>query len=64
MTHYFQKLGGPARGLSGIEPAAMELLSIDWPGNVREARNVIEAAILRTSLRKHARIEVGDFLEN
>lgn len=61
VKHYFQKLGGPARGLSGVEPAAMDLLSrYTWPGNVRELRNVIEAAILKAGLRKHTRIEAGD----
>jgi two-component system response regulator AtoC len=61
VNHYFQKLGGPTRGIAGMEPATMELLSAyRWPGNVRELRNVIEAAIIKAGLRKHRRVEAGD----
>ncbi len=61
VEHYFQKLGGPGRGLVGLEPAAMDLLSgYQWPGNVRELRNVMEAAILKAGLRGHRRIETLD----
>jgi transcriptional regulator with PAS, ATPase and Fis domain len=61
VDHYFQKLGGPARGLAGVEPATMDLLSrYRWPGNVRELRNVLESAIIRAGLRKHRLVEAGD----
>jgi len=61
VNHYFQKLGGPARGLTGVEPATMDLLCrYRWPGNVRELRNVLESAIIRAGLRKHRRVEAGD----
>ena len=61
VNHYFGKLGGPPRGISGVEPAAMDLLCrYRWPGNVRELRNVIESALLRAGIRKHNRIEAGD----
>lgn len=61
VNHYFEKLGGPARGIAGMEPATMELLSVyRWPGNVRELRNVIESAIIKAGLRKHRGIEAGD----
>lgn len=61
VNHFFQKLGGPARGLSGVEPAALDLLCCyHWPGNVRELRNTIERSILKAGIAKHRRIEVGD----
>jgi len=61
VNHYFQKLGGPARGLAGVEPATMDLLCrYNWPGNVRELRNVLESAIIKAGLRKHRRVEAGD----
>ncbi|MFZ5926296.1 MAG: sigma-54-dependent transcriptional regulator [Acidobacteriota bacterium] len=61
VNYFFQKLGGPARGLSGIEPAASDLLCrYRWPGNVRELRNTMERAILKAGIAKHRRIEVSD----
>jgi DNA-binding NtrC family response regulator len=38
------------RSISGIDPAALELLvGYPWPGNVRELRNAIERAVLLTA---------------
>lgn len=36
------------QGVVALEPAALELLATyDWPGNVRQLRNVIEQAVIR-----------------
>jgi DNA-binding NtrC family response regulator len=60
-VHFFKTFGGPARGVTGIAQEAMDLLcSYDWPGNVRELRNVIEAAILKATLRQHRQVEPSD----
>ena len=60
-AHFFRKFGGPARGVTAIAQEAINLLcSYDWPGNVRELRNVIEAAILKATLRQHRQAEPSD----
>jgi two-component system, NtrC family, response regulator HydG len=49
------------RRVEGIAPAAMQaLLAYDWPGNVREFRNVIERAV---ALGNGPMIELDDFPE-
>lgn len=54
ITHYNQKLN---RRVTGVTPKAEALLiSYNWPGNIREMRNVIERAlILCTGDKIHAR---------
>jgi DNA-binding NtrC family response regulator len=49
LTEYFQNEFTRARGKIPIEmrPEAMELLlTYDWPGNLRELRNVLERAVI------------------
>jgi DNA-binding NtrC family response regulator len=44
INHYNSKMG---KNILGITPKALEkLISHDWPGNIRELRNVIERAML------------------
>jgi two-component system response regulator AtoC len=55
VTHFNSKGG---RHIEGIQPAALELmLAYDWPGNIRELRNVIECAF---AVGEHALIGVDD----
>jgi two-component system nitrogen regulation response regulator GlnG len=52
LAHYFLFRFDTQMGLDlrGFDPAALALLeSYSWPGNVRELRNVIQAAMLKTS---------------
>ena len=43
LTQYAQQLGRP---VTGFTAAAMhQLMSYDWPGNIRELRNTVEAAV-------------------
>jgi transcriptional regulator with PAS, ATPase and Fis domain len=54
--HYVEKLGGPKMRLAeGVVPL---LRSYDWPGNARELRNVLEAAIAVSA--SPDRLEVED----
>lgn len=54
--HHFRAHAG--RRLTGIEPAALELLTRhSWPGNVRELRNVLERAVV---LGNEATIGIDD----
>ena len=47
IAHYSQKLN---RRVQGVTPKAEVLLeSYDWPGNIRELRNVIERAVILCS---------------
>jgi two-component system response regulator HydG len=46
------------RSVQGISPAALQALeAYDWPGNIRELRNVIERAV---ALCPHSEIQVDD----
>ena len=46
-AHFLKKFGVP-RGVSGIEPDAMEaLIAYPWPGNIRELENVIVSAVIQ-----------------
>ncbi len=58
--HFFQVLRHHAgRRLDGITPQSLELLSRhNWPGNIRELRNVIERAIV---LGSSSVLDVEDF---
>jgi DNA-binding NtrC family response regulator len=66
VQHFLTKLasarkekGSPAQGPSGFSQDAMrQLMTYDWPGNVRQLENVIER--LYTLLPKRAQIEVTD----
>ena len=54
----FAKESGREEKISGISPAAMQLLAGHyWPGNVRELQNVIERACALASSKQ---LEVGD----
>ena len=57
--HFIDKLARDlGRPIGGIEPDALARLDgYDWPGNIRELRNVIERAVI---LCRTDRIEVGD----
>lgn len=49
LTGHFIKLNNPQMGLNieSVTPAVMDLLKdYDWPGNIRELRNVIERAMI------------------
>jgi DNA-binding NtrC family response regulator len=49
LAHHFLRHCGAVYGkaIEGIEPAAMRMLeAYDWPGNVRQLRNVIERAAI------------------
>jgi transcriptional regulator with PAS, ATPase and Fis domain len=46
------------KNTTGVEPAAMECLTAyDWPGNIRELRNIIERVMI---LENKDRIELDD----
>jgi DNA-binding NtrC family response regulator len=54
----FAKDSGRSEKITGISPAAMQLLAGHyWPGNVRELQNVIERA---SALASGSQLEVGD----
>jgi transcriptional regulator with GAF, ATPase, and Fis domain len=54
----FAKDSGRLEKITGISPAAMQLLASHyWPGNVRELQNVIERAC---ALASGSQLEVGD----
>src|SRR6266852_2050955 len=54
----FAKDSGRSEGITGISPAAMQLLAGHyWPGNVRELQNVIERA---SALAQGSQLEAGD----
>jgi DNA-binding NtrC family response regulator len=54
----FAKDSGRSETITGISPAAMQLLSGHyWPGNVRELQNVIERAC---ALATSSQLDVGD----
>src|SRR5947209_8165550 len=54
----FAKDSGRSETITGISPAAMQLLAGHyWPGNVRELQNVIERA---SALASGSQLEVGD----
>ena len=55
VNHFRQKHGRPALALA--EPANDKLLSYQWPGNVRQLRNVIDSAIV---MAEGDTIEVDD----
>ncbi|TYO99333.1 DNA-binding NtrC family response regulator [Geothermobacter ehrlichii] len=55
-SEFADRMGKPVKGLS--EPAAARLLAYDWPGNIRELRNVIERAV---ALTRHDRLTPDDF---
>jgi two-component system response regulator HydG len=52
--HFLQKFAAQSdKAVKGIaEPAAERLLSYNWPGNIRELRNVIERAVALTQFEK------------
>ena len=53
------------RKVNGISDEAMEiLLNYQWPGNIRELRNVIERAVVLTSGDKIGSSELPDRLKN
>jgi DNA-binding NtrC family response regulator len=53
------------RGPRGLEPAAVELLkSLDYPGNVRQLRNLIEGACVFASGADLSRADLEQVLEN
>jgi DNA-binding NtrC family response regulator len=50
------------RPVEGISPTALQaLVNYDWPGNIRELRNVIERA---TTLAQNPRLELSDLPED
>ncbi len=59
VQHFVDKLARDlGRPIAGIEPEALARLdAYEWPGNIRELRNVIERAVI---LCRTDRIQVGD----
>jgi DNA-binding NtrC family response regulator len=60
LAHHFLRQAARqyARGIQSIDPAAMNLLeSHDWPGNIRQLRNVVERAVI---VCEGDRVGVGD----
>lgn len=59
VQHFVDKFRGDSgKRVSGVHPEAMEVLkNYDWPGNIRELRNVVHRALL---LRKGPLIDAGD----
>lgn len=59
--HFFQMFKAETgRKLEGFTPAAFDrLMEYDWPGNIRELKNVIERAVV---LAKESRIDAGDLV--
>jgi DNA-binding NtrC family response regulator len=63
LAHYFLRQCGTMYGktLDGIEPAAMRMLeAYDWPGNVRQLRNVIERAAILCESKRITIAELSD----
>lgn len=61
VEHFLTTLRAKGHALTGLSAEAQAALErYDWPGNVRELRNVLEAAMLKASLRRHERIELED----
>lgn len=61
VEHFLTTLRAKGHALAGLSAEAQAALKrYDWPGNVRELRNVLEAAMLKASLRRHERIEMED----
>ena len=56
--HFTLQLGGV--GLSISDRAVNKLLQYSWPGNIRELRNTIERAILRTKFRNSNQVDPED----
>jgi DNA-binding NtrC family response regulator len=54
--------GKLSRPVEGMSPDALQaMVNYDWPGNIRELRNVIERA---TTLAQHPRLELSDLPED
>lgn len=63
VEHFVSRLGR-SRGVVSQTAEAMEcFMACDWPGNIRELRNAVEAAVLRAGLRRSTQIAYGDLPE-
>jgi DNA-binding NtrC family response regulator len=56
--HFTLQLGGI--GISISDRAVNKLSQYNWPGNIRELRNTIERAILRTKYRNSSQVDPED----
>lgn len=61
VDHFIQLFREQGKEIGSIHPAAQDqLLQYDWPGNVRQLKNALEAAIFRAKMHDHDRILVED----
>jgi two-component system, NtrC family, response regulator AtoC len=64
LTEHFLVKFGQGKGITFASEAAADALTrYRWPGNVREVRNAIEAAVLKASLHHRHAIEFEDLPE-
>lgn len=61
MDHFLQLFRDQGKEVGGVHPAAQDrLMKYDWPGNVRQLKNALEAAIFRAKMHEHDEILVED----
>lgn len=59
--HYIEVLRRQGKRISSISLESMShFQSADWPGNIRQLRNSVEAAVFRAQVRGGSRIEMED----
>lgn len=61
VDHFLRLQKSQGRRIEGVNAVAMErLMRYDWPGNVRQLKNFLEAAALRAQLEGRTHIEERD----
>jgi DNA-binding NtrC family response regulator len=61
IEHFLALSRQHGKRVHAISPEAVEVLRRhDWPGNIRQLRNTLDAALFRAELAAHARVEPDD----